>query len=112
MGVATLARIRPEAFPAESRLVGTQRQAIRAIPEAAIRESLVNAIMHRDYRLDRAMIIAIATGVPANVYKVHSPGGFPPGVSAARLIATQSKPRNPALAEAMRVLGLAEKEGV
>lgn len=109
---AVLRMLLTEAFPAESRLVGTQRESLRAIPEVAIRESLVNAIMHRDYRLDRATIIAIATGAPADVFKVRSPGGFPPGVSAARLIATQSKPRNPALAEAMRVLGLAEKEGV
>jgi ATP-dependent DNA helicase RecG len=109
---AVLSMLLSEAFPAESRLVGTQRQSLRAIPEVAIRESIVNAIMHRDYRLDRATIIALATGVPGDVFKVRSPGGLPPGVSAARLIATQSKPRNPALAEAMRVLGLAEKEGV
>ncbi|MBA3876102.1 MAG: hypothetical protein C0498_04065 [Anaerolinea sp.] len=109
---AALALLLRDAFPSSARLVGTQRQAVRAMPEVAVRETLVNAIMHRDYRLDRATIVGTAVGVPAQVLKVQSPGGFPPGVSAARLIATRSVPRNPALAEAMRVLGLAEREGV
>lgn len=101
-----------EIFPPERRVIGTQAVTFRAIPETVIREALVNAIMHRDYRLDRSIIVALALGNPADTFKVRSPGGLPPGVTADRLISTPSRPRNPALAEAVRILGLAEREGV
>jgi ATP-dependent DNA helicase RecG len=99
-------------FPGQSRLIGGENQTIRALPDLALREAIVNAIMHRDYRIDRATIVALAIGEPADVLKVRSPGGFLPSVSPSRLLATQSTPRNPALAEAVRRLGLAEGEGV
>ena len=101
-----------QAFPATPVVIGAQRRPERSIPERALREALVNAIMHRDYRLPRASIVAIAIGGPPNTFKVVSPGDFPEGVDRDRLLATRSRPRNPALADAMRVLGLAEREGV
>lgn len=101
-----------DAFSSTRKVVGTQRVLLRPIPETVVREALVNAVMHRDHRLDRAAIIALAIGDPPGVLKVRSPGGLPAGVSVDRLIAAPSRPRNPVLAEAMRVLGLAEREGV
>jgi ATP-dependent DNA helicase RecG len=100
------------AFPARSIVVGAQRRSVRPIPEAALREALVNALMHRDYRQPRGHVVAMATGDPSSALKVQSPGGFPLGVQRDRLLATRSRPRNPALATAFRVLGLAETEGV
>jgi ATP-dependent DNA helicase RecG len=99
-------------FPARQVVIGAQRRSERPIPERALREALVNAIMHRDYRMPRASIIALAIGRPADTFKVVSPGGFPEGVDESRLLATRSWPRNRVLADAMRVLGLAEREGV
>ena len=99
-------------FPAESAFVGAQRRRLRTLPEGALREALVNAVMHRDYRQPRNRIVSIVSGDPAADLKVRSPGGFPPGVGADRLLATASRPRNPALALALRTLGLAEHEGV
>jgi ATP-dependent DNA helicase RecG len=101
-----------QAFPSRPVIIGAQRRAERPIPERALREALANAIMHRDYRMPRASIIAMALGRPADTFKVVSPGDFPEGVDKDRLLATRSQPRNRALAEAMRVLGLAEREGV
>ncbi len=101
-----------DAFEASSVVVGRQRRAVRAIPEAALREALVNAVMHRDYRHANGCIVASAIGSPPEVLKVVSPGGFVTGVRHERLLAARSQPRNPALARAMRTLGLSEIEGI
>ncbi len=99
------------AFPARPVFIGPQRRDERPIDQRALREALVNAIMHRDYRMPRASIVALVVGRPADAFKVTSPGDFPEGVDKDRLLATRSLPRNPALAEAMHVMGLAEREG-
>lgn len=95
--------------PPRGRLV---RRDLRAIPETAFREALVNAVMHREYQLGHMVVIALATGTPASTLKVRSPGGFPPAANAQRLLSGGSHPRNEALANAMRVIGVAEREGV
>lgn len=100
------------AFPATFRFEGAHRVETRPVSERALREALVNALVHRDYRLPRSTVVATAVGAPADLFKVRSPGGFPSGVSADRLISTPSNPRNPALTNATRVLGLAEGEGI
>jgi ATP-dependent DNA helicase RecG len=101
-----------ECFPTRPAIVGLQRRDVRAVPQRAFREALVNAIMHRDYRQPRGRIVVLATGEPATTVKVRSPGGFPPGVQADRLLTTPSRPRNPTLAHALHLLGLAEREGI
>jgi ATP-dependent DNA helicase RecG len=99
-------------FSPETVIVGAQRRAIRPVPETALREALVNAIMHRDYRHPRGRIVVHVLGEPAATLKVRSPGGFPPGVRKERILTTPSTPRNPVLAHAMHLLGLAEREGI
>jgi ATP-dependent DNA helicase RecG len=100
-----------DAFVESSVIVGATRRSIRAIPEEALREALVNAIMHRDYRMPKAAVIALCIGDPASVLKVTSPGGFPPAVDGDRLLAARPQARNPNLADAMRELGYGEREG-
>lgn len=68
--------------------------------------------MHRDYRHPRGRIVVHALGQSAATLKVRSPGGFPPGVHQERILTTPSTPRNPVLAHAMHLLGLAEREGI
>jgi ATP-dependent DNA helicase RecG len=101
--------ITEEAFRGRSVVIGSTRRLVRPIPDIALREALVNAIMHRDYRLAQQPITVHATG---DVFKVRSPGGFVAGVNPDRLITAPSVSRNPALANALRSLGLAEREGV
>ena len=99
-------------LPAAAEIVGAQRRRIRPLPMTAIRETLANAIAHRDYRLVRGATVVFALGEPTRILKVTSPGTLPPGVSVDRLIATPSRPRNPALAGALRALGIGEGEGI
>jgi ATP-dependent DNA helicase RecG len=101
-----------ECFPAEQVIIGLQRREVRPIPQRAFREALVNAVMHRDYRHVHGRIVVLAIGELATTLKVRSPGGFPPGVLPDRLLTTPSKPRNPALAHSLHVLGIAEREGI
>lgn len=77
------------------------------LPESAVREAVVNAVMHRDYR-DTARVIVEHT---ATRLAVTSPGPFVSGVTTSNLLTTASRSRNPRLAEAIRKLGLAETAG-
>jgi ATP-dependent DNA helicase RecG len=101
-----------EVFPSRQQVIGVQRRSVRPIPERALREAVINGLMHRDYEQARSQVLAIVTGQPASALNVRSPGGFPFGVRQERLLATRSQPRNPVLANALHVLGLAESEGV
>jgi ATP-dependent DNA helicase RecG len=98
-------------FQVESQIVGLQRREFRNLPLLAVREAIVNAVTHRDYRLTGPVHVT-TVGDPANTLKVISPGGFVPGVDSKQLISTPSRPRNPLLASAMRVLGIGEGEGI
>src|SRR5450755_3944245 len=61
--------------------------------------------------MPRTPIVALSIGDPAITLEITSPGDFPPGVDGVRLLAARSEPRNRALADAMRLLGYAEREG-
>ena len=78
------------------------------LPSTAIREVLVNAVMHRDYR-DSARIVVEHT---ATRLAVTSPGPFISGVTPSNVLTTASRSRNPRLAEAIRKLGLGETAGM
>ena len=80
---------------------------LSALPERMVRESLVNAVMHRDW----AQRQAIRVELEGLQLTVTSPGGFMPGVSNDTVITVPAKTRNPKLASAMRALRLAEQEG-
>ncbi|MCF0230043.1 MAG: putative DNA binding domain-containing protein [Parasporobacterium sp.] len=80
------------------------------IPEfdwAAFREGLVNAFCHRDYTmLGRVRILIDDEGMI-----ISNPGGFIDGVNLHNLLTVEPHGRNPALADAMKRIGLAEKTG-
>lgn len=84
-----------------------QQLHIADLPEPAVREAVVNGLMHRQYfSADRTAVEHTATQL-----RVSSPGGFVPGVRVDNVLTTSSRTRNTNLAGAMRMLGLAETAG-
>jgi ATP-dependent DNA helicase RecG len=88
---------------------GLRRQTARSVPMTVAREMLANAIAHRDWRIPQPISVSITSG---SVVDVVSPGGFPFGVTAANVLAHPSRPTNPALAHALQILQVAERQGV
>jgi ATP-dependent DNA helicase RecG len=85
---------------------GLFRYDFPAFNEEAVREALLNAISHRDYRLSGSIFVK---QFPAKL-EVTSPGGFPPGITAENIIFKQA-PRNRRIAEALGRCGLVERSG-
>lgn len=80
------------------------------IPEfdwAAFREGLVNAFCHRDY----TMLGSVRVLIDDEGMTISNPGGFIDGVNLKNLLTVEPHGRNPALADAMKRIGLAEKTG-
>jgi ATP-dependent DNA helicase RecG len=84
-----------------------QQVQLQDFPELAVREAIANAIIHRDYHL------AAPTQVEHSpeVLVVSSPGPLVSGVTPENILTHPSKPRNPSIANAFRILGLAEEVG-
>jgi ATP-dependent DNA helicase RecG len=85
----------------------TARGVIHAIPPAAIREALVNAVMHRDWDRPDPIVVDHAD----DQLIVFSPGTFVGGVTERTILTTPSRTRNRLLGDALRSLRLAEREG-
>ncbi len=85
---------------------GLFRRDILAFNEDAVREAVLNAVCHRDYRLGGSVFIK---QYPTRLI-VTSPGGLPPGVTISNILERQS-PRNRRLAEACAKCGLVERSG-
>lgn len=67
-------------------------------PERVVKEAIVNAVVHRDYRLNRDIFIRIYD----DRIEVESPGAFPGGITPANIAKTGSKARNPLIAANLR----------
>jgi ATP-dependent DNA helicase RecG len=74
--------------------------------ERAIREAVLNAVSHRDYRLAGSVFVR---QYPRRLELV-SPGGFPAGVTQDNILWRQA-PRNRRIAEAFAKCGLVERSG-
>jgi ATP-dependent DNA helicase RecG len=85
---------------------GLFRYDIPTFDETAVREALLNAIAHRDYRLGGSIFVRQFT----RRLEIVSPGGFPPGITAENII-DQQNPRNRRLAESLARCGLIERSG-
>lgn len=85
---------------------GLFRMDLPTFDEVAVREALLNAVSHRDYRLGGSIFVRQY----AHRLEVVSPGGFPPGITPENIL-DQQNPRNRRLAEALAKCGLIERSG-
>lgn len=84
-----------------------QQVQIEQFPELAVREAIVNALIHQDLRAEGIVHIEHSP----DLFRVLSPGPLVPGVTPENILNHASKPRNPTLAKAIRTIGLAEEIG-
>lgn len=85
---------------------GLFRIELPTFDEVSVREALLNAVAHRDYRLGGSVFVRQHT----QRLEVVSPGGLPPGVTPENIL-DQQNPRNRRLAEALAKCGLIERAG-
>ncbi|MBK8115448.1 MAG: hypothetical protein IPK44_13445 [Candidatus Accumulibacter sp.] len=79
-------------------LSGSGFKARHVYPERVVKEAIVNAVIHRDYRLNRDIFIRILD----DRIEVESPGVFPGHITEANIARAGSKARNPLLAQNLR----------
>jgi ATP-dependent DNA helicase RecG len=87
--------------------IGLFRVPVPKVDMGAFREAVANALVHRDYhRLGAAHVRLDDQGLT-----VSNPGGLVEGVTLDNLLTTEPRPRNPALADAMKRIGIVERSG-
>jgi len=88
---------------------GARREEHWSYPEEAIRETIVNALVHRDYLLS-------GTDIELSIYEdrleIISPGRLPNGITPARMITGCRSARNQLLKDVMRDYGYLEHMGM
>ena len=86
---------------------GLFRVAVPEFDKAAFREGMVNAFCHRDY----TMLGSVRVLIDDEGLTISNPGGFIDGVTLDNLLTVEPHGKNPALADALKRIGLAEKTG-
>jgi ATP-dependent DNA helicase RecG len=92
----------------QGEIKGLQRTDTFELPEEALREALVNAVVHRDYTNQGR---DIKVGVYDDVVNVVSPGGFPSTLTVETLLDGRSEIRNRVIARVFKELGYIEQWG-
>ncbi len=91
-----------------SEIKGLQREDQYELPIEAIRESLVNAVVHRDYSNDGR---DIKVGIYDDVVNIVSPGAFPSTITQEDLLEGRSEIRNKVIARVFKELNYIEQWG-
>jgi ATP-dependent DNA helicase RecG len=88
---------------------GARRESLPAYPGEAIREAIVNALVHRDYLLS-------STDIELSIYEdrleITSPGRLPNGITPARMLTGCRAARNQLIKDVMRDYGYLEHSGM
>ena len=93
--------------PEEEMQIGLFRMPIPKVDTGAFREALANALIHRDYHKMGTVFVRLHD----DYLTISNPGGLIDGVTVDNLLTTEPRPRNPALADAMKRIGLVERSG-
>ena len=88
---------------------GGRREEIPAYPREAVREAIVNALVHRDYLLS-------STDIELSIYEdrmeIVSPGRLPNGITPARMLSGCRAARNQLIKDVMRDYRYLENSGM
>ena len=87
--------------------IGLFRVPIPKVDMGAFREAVASALVHRDYH----RLGAVHVRLDDHGLTVSNPGGLVEGVTLDNLLTTAPRPRNPALADAMKRIGIVERSG-
>jgi ATP-dependent DNA helicase RecG len=93
--------------PEQELQVGLFRVPVPLVDMAAFREAIANALIHRDYH----RIGAVHVRLENEALVISNPGGLVDGVTLSNLLVTEPRPRNRALADAMKRIGMVERSG-
>jgi len=92
----------------KAKIAGLQRTEEYEIPVIALREALLNAIIHRDYIKNSDIKVAVYD----DIVEIISPGALPNGITLADISNGRSELRNKVLANLFKELGYIESWGI
>jgi len=81
---------------------------IRTYPEIALREALLNAFVHADYRIHGPILVKQFS----KRLEISNPGGLPGGITPDNILRHEPVPRNPALVDALTRLRLVNRSNL
>lgn len=81
---------------------------IRTYPDLALREALLNAFVHADYRMDGPIMVKQFV----RRIEISNPGGLPGGITPKNILRHTPVPRNPALVDALTRLRLVNRSNL
>jgi ATP-dependent DNA helicase RecG len=96
------------ANPIRTLEAGLVHAEIRAYPPIALREALLNALCHADFRLPGPILIK---QFPSRL-EISNPGTFVGGISSTNILHHPPVPRNPALVDALAKLRLVNRSNL
>lgn len=81
---------------------------IRTYPEIALREALLNAFVHADYRIHGPILVKQFR----DRIEISNPGGLPGGITPENILRHEPVPRNPTLVDALTRLRLVNRSNL
>lgn len=93
--------------PEQELQIGLFRVPVPKVDLGAFREAVANALIHRDYN----RLGAVHVRLEDDALVVSNPGGLVEGVTIDNLLTIEPRPRNRALADAMKRIGVVERSG-